>query len=154
VDGSVRRPRRRSDNGCATSRIEHLAHRYRREAAGEALMRGDAAIEKGADKLETLAGRAAAKGGLAGKLADSLGDDATFVRQLKPSLIVARARGEAPKDREPGSAQRAPRRPQHGPRKPSYGQDQNPFVIAGAAFGLGALVARLIDWRSHAHPRR
>jgi hypothetical protein len=30
----------------------------------------------------------------------------------------------------------------------------NPFVIAGAAFGIGALLAKLIDWRSHAHPRR
>jgi len=118
-------------------------------------MRGDEAIEKGADKLETLASRASAKGGLAGKLADSLAEDATFVRQLKPSLIVARARGEAPKNLEPGSKPQTPRRPQHGPRpRKSAQQDQNPFVVAGTAFGLGALVARLIDWRSHAHPRR
>ncbi len=117
-------------------------------------MRGDEAIEKGADKLETLAGRASAKGGLAGKLADLLSEDATFVRQLKPSLIVARARGEAPRDQEPGSRPQAPRRPQHAPRSSPGKQEQNPFVVAGAAFGLGVLVAKLIDWRSHAHPRR
>jgi len=116
-------------------------------------MKGDAAVEKGADKLETLAGRAAAKGGLAGKLADSLAEDATFVRQLKPSLIAARARGEAPKNLEPGSRPHAPRRPQHGPRNAAERQQQNPFVIAGAAFGVGVVVAKLIDWRSHAHPR-
>lgn len=30
----------------------------------------------------------------------------------------------------------------------------NPFLVAGAAFGAGTLLAKLIDWRSHAHPRR
>lgn len=26
-------------------------------------------------------------------------------------------------------------------------------IVVGAAFLVGALVARLLDWRSHAHPR-
>jgi hypothetical protein len=30
----------------------------------------------------------------------------------------------------------------------------NPLVIVGAAFGAGSLLAKLIDWRGHAHPRR
>lgn len=29
----------------------------------------------------------------------------------------------------------------------------SPLVVLGAAFLLGVLVARLIDWRTHAHPR-
>lgn len=118
-------------------------------------MKGDQAVEKSADKLETLAGKMAAKGGVAGKLADSLSEDATFVRQLKPSLIVARARGEAPKDREPGTTRpAAPSRPQLRPRHGTSGDGPNPFVVVGAAFGVGTLLAKVIDWRGHAHPRR
>ncbi len=45
----------------------------------------------------------------------------------------------------------APNGPQHS-AKPK--QSPNPFAVAGAAFALGTLLAKLIDWRSHAHPRR
>ena len=45
---------------------------------------------------------------------------------------------------------RAPSGPQHAPQK----KRPSPFVVAGAAFGLGSLLAKLIDWRGHAHPRR
>ena len=120
-------------------------------------MKGDEAVEKGADKLQTLSDRAAAKGGVAGKLADELADDASFLRKLKPSLMAARAKGEAPKDQEPGTAQasrpHAPSGPQLGPRQTKRG-GPNPFAVAGGAFAVGTLLAKLIDWRSHAHPRR
>jgi hypothetical protein len=117
-------------------------------------MKGDKAVESGADKLDTLSGKAAAKGGVAGKLADELADDAGFLRKLKPSLIVKRAKGELPKDAEPGTTARhpsAPSGPQHSSPKKA---GPNPFVVAGAAFGAGTLLAKLIDWRGHAHPRR
>ena len=115
--------------------------------------RGDKAVEHGADKLDALAGKAAARGGLGAKLADELADDASFLRKLKPSLIVARAKGEAPKNQEPGAPSvRAPSGPQHS-RQPA-GDGPNPFVVAGAAFGIGTLLAKAIDWRGHAHPRR
>jgi hypothetical protein len=116
-------------------------------------MKGDRAVESGADKLEDLSGKAAAKGGLGTKLADELAGDAAFLRKLKPSLIVRRAQGRLPKNAEPGaSAPAAPSGPQHASPKRSGGP--NPFVVAGAAFGAGTLIAKLIDWRSHAHPRR
>lgn len=118
-------------------------------------MKGDGAIESGADKLEQLSGKAAAKGGVAGKLADELAEDASFLRKLKPSLIVRRAKGELPRDAEPGTgtARRpsAPAGPQH--RRSAKG-GANPFLVAGTAFGVGTLLAKLIDWRGHAHPRR
>ena len=118
-------------------------------------MKGDGAIDSGADKLEQLSDKAAAKGGVTGKVADELADDASFLRKLKPSLIVKRAKGELPRDQEPGTATAsrpaAPSGPQHGP-KPDGGP--NPFIVAGTAFGVGSLLAKLIDWRSHAHPRR
>jgi hypothetical protein len=114
---------------------------------------GDRAVESGAEKLESLSARVAAKGGLAGKLAGELADDAAFLRKLKPSLIVARARGEAPKDAEPGkTAVRAPSGPQLARRTTNDGP--NPFAVAGAAFAVGTLLAKIIDWRGHAHPRR
>ena len=119
-------------------------------------MKGDNAIESGADKLERLSDKAAAKGGVAARLSGELAEDASFLRKLKPSLIVRRAKGELPKDAEPGSTiprrPAAPSAPQHGPSGSTRGP--SPFVVAGAAFGVGTLLAKLIDWRGHAHPRR
>jgi len=57
---------------------------------------------------------------------------------------------------KPGStaatAPSAPSGPQHDRPKPRRGP--NPFLVAGAAFAVGAVLAKLIDWRGHAHPRR
>ena len=120
------------------------------------MAKGDDAVEKGADKLDALADKAAAKGGVAAKLSDELAEDAAFLRKLKPSLMVARAKGNAPKNQEPGTPVRAPTGPQHGPR-PTGAKKKggpNPFLVAGAAFGIGTLLAKAIDWRGHAHPRR
>ena len=118
-------------------------------------MKGDGAIESGAGKLDGLSRKAAAKGGVAGKVADELADDAAFLRKLKPSLIARRAKGELPKNQEPGSAAAtrplAPSGPQHT-RKRRGGP--NPLAVAGVAFGVGTVLAKLIDWRGHAHPRR
>lgn len=80
------------------------------------------------------------------------------MRKLKPSLMVGRAKGELPKDQEPTPAQSAdaPARPAapSGPQHAEPKSGPNPFVVAGAAFGVGTLLAKLIDWRGHAHPRR
>jgi hypothetical protein len=115
---------------------------------------GDRAIESGADKLDDLSRKAAAKGGLAGKAADELADDAAFLRKLKPSLMIKRAKGELPKDQEPTRAAAppaAPSGPQHAKQKKG---GPNPFAVAGVAFAVGTVLAKLIDWRGHAHPRR
>jgi len=118
-------------------------------------MKGDKAVEAGAAKLEQLSDKAAAKGGVAAKVAPELTEDAMFLRKLKPSLMVKRAKGELPKDAEPGTAQtpRAPSGPQHPPQKQRR-SSPNPLAVAGAAFGVGTLLAKIIDWRGHAHPRR
>jgi hypothetical protein len=116
--------------------------------------KGDRIVESGADKLDELAGRAAAKGGLAGKAADELAEDASFLRKLKPSLMVARVKGEAPKDQPPGSAPRAPSGPQLGRRDAGRKRGPNPFLVAAGAFAAGTLLAKVVDWRGHAHPKR
>jgi hypothetical protein len=118
------------------------------------MSRADQIVERGADRLQDKADELAAEGGVKAKLADELADDAAFLRKLKPSLIKARARGEAPTNQKPGEGTIAPTRPQLGERpKRKRSGGPNPFVVAGAAFVAGILIAKVIDWRGHAHPR-
>ena len=102
-----------------------------------------------------LSNKAAAKGGVAAKVAPELADDAAFLRKLKPSLMVKRAKGELPKDAEPGTARaqcavgaRSTR------RRRSAARARIRSWSTAAAFGVGTLLAKAIDWRGHAHPRR
>jgi hypothetical protein len=119
------------------------------------MTKGDQLIDRAANRLREVADRAAAEGGLASKLAEPLAEDAAFLRKLKPSLIVARAKGEAPTNQPSGSgAPVSPSKPQLGPRpKKGGGDGPNPFLVVGAALVAGIVLAKLIDWRGHAHPR-
>jgi hypothetical protein len=62
-----------------------------------------------------------------------------------------------PRNAEPETAAaRTPHAPS-GPQLDREMSDQrgpNPFLVAGAAFAAGTVLAKLIDWRGHAHPRR
>lgn len=117
--------------------------------------KADQLVDRAADGLRSLADRAAAQGGVAAKLADELADDAAFLRKMKPSLIVARARGEAPTNSPPASAASlaAPARPSPAGGTKSGGSGPSPLLIVGAALVAGIVIAKLIDWRGHAHPR-
>jgi hypothetical protein len=117
--------------------------------------KADELVDRAADGLRTLADRASAQGGMAAKLGDELADDAAFLRKLKPSLIVARAKGEAPTDLPPGSAAplSPPARPNPASRPQGSGGGPSPLLIVGAALVAGIVLAKLIDWRGHAHPR-
>jgi hypothetical protein len=100
--------------------------------------------------------RAATEGGVVAMFAEPLADDAAFIRKLKPSLIIARARGQAPTNQSAGSgAPAAPTAPNLSarPKPKRNGDGPNPLLIVGAAFVAGIVVAKLIDWRGHAHPR-
>jgi hypothetical protein len=114
-------------------------------------MTGDAILEKGAERLQELSDRAAATGGPAAKLAEPLAEDAVLLRRMKPSLIAARIKGDAPTDLEPGAgavvappAQTSRRRGKGGP---------NPILVIGGALLAGIVLAKVLDWRGHAHPR-
>ena len=128
------------------------------------MSKADLLVERGADRLEDLSRKAAAKGGFAAKLADELAEDAVFLRKLKPSLIKARAKGRAPIARTTERETPAPSAPQmttpqpqpkskskSKKRRPKRGP--NPFLVAGAALAAGIVLAKVIDWRGHAHPR-
>jgi hypothetical protein len=116
--------------------------------------KADQLVDRAADSLRGFADRAAAEGGIASKLAEPLAEDSAFLRKLKPSLIVARAKGEAPTNMPAGSgAPTAPTRPQLGARPKKRDKGPNPFLVIGAALVTGIVIAKLIDWRGHAHPR-
>ena len=118
------------------------------------MTKADQLIDRAADRLRDAADRVAAQGGLAAKLAEPLAEDSAFLRKLKPSLIVARAKGEAPTDLPAGSgAPTSPTRPQLGSRPKKRGSGPNPFLVIGAALIAGVVIAKVIDWRGHAHPR-
>lgn len=123
-------------------------------------MTGDQLVEKGAGRLQELADRAANRGDGVGEwLSKELREDAAFLRKLKPSLIAARARGETPANQAPeappapsASQETAPPKPQPE-RKRAGRRGPSPVMIVGAAFVAGILLAKVVDWRGHAHPR-
>jgi hypothetical protein len=113
----------------------------------------DQNVERAANKLQQLANDLAGEGGLKAKLAEPLAEDADLIRKMKPSLIKARAKGEAPTNQKPGRAPLAPSSAQLGKRpKPKRG-GPNPWLVAGVALAAGIVLAKWIDWRGHAHPR-
>lgn len=155
MDGPVRQPGRGGDDGGEARGVADLADRDRRSTADEEVMRGDNTMERAADRLRAFSARAAASSGLKAKLAQPLAEDAEFLRKLKPSLIVARAKGQAPTDQEPGEITVVPTGPQLGERRrPGRGTTQNPWVVIGVALAAGVVLAKALDWRSHAHPRQ
>jgi hypothetical protein len=111
------------------------------------------AVDSLADKAQAASDRLAGSDGIKGKLADELADDAVFVRKLKPSLMKKRLRGEAPTNEKPGEPRRAPAGPQLGKRPKPKGGGPSPFLVIGIALAGGIVLAKLIDWRGHAHPR-
>lgn len=111
------------------------------------MTRGDQALETAADKLETFVASAQREGGVKAKVGEAFADDPEFLRKLKPSLVRARAKGESPT--EPIQTRRA----EPAPRPKRSGGGPSPWLVLGAAFALGMLAAKALDWRGHAHPR-
>ena len=120
------------------------------------MTRADHAVESAADKLEGFVREAQRQGGVKAKVGDALAEDPEFLRKLKPSLMAARAKGEAPTDQPAGSPATppsAPSRPQlERPEKPKGYGGISPWLVIGVALAGGYLLAKVLDWRGHAHP--
>jgi hypothetical protein len=118
------------------------------------LTKADRLVDRAADRMREFADRAAVDGGMKAKLADELADDAAFLRNLKPSLIVARAKGEAPTGMPSGTVGLTSPSPSPPPPQPARkSEGPNPLLVVGAALVAGIVIAKLIDMRGHAHPR-
>ena len=106
------------------------------------MTKADQLVDRAASRLQKMADKAAAEEGVAAKLAQPLADDAAFLRKLKPSLILARAKGEAPTNQKPAQGVVAPSGPQLGKRpnrrgsvevhfQPRFRQDHGADVAPG-----------------------
>jgi hypothetical protein len=117
-------------------------------------MTADQTVEHAANKLQRLANQLAAEGGLRAKLAQPLAEDADLIRKMKPSLIKARARGEAPTNQKPGQVPVAPssRLGARPKAKKKMSGGPSPWIVVGAALVAGIVLAKWIDGRGHAQP--
>jgi len=140
VERPLRRRRRSGDTGFPPGGEVDLAARDRRAAADDKV----SALDTLADRAKAASNRLAGQGGVKSKLADELAEDADFLRKLKPRLIAKRAKGEAPTDMPSPK----PARRKHA------GGGPNPYLVVGVALVAGVVLAKWIDWRGHAHPRR
>src|SRR5438876_11715959 len=109
----------------------------------------DEKVEQAADKLQQLANCMAGEGGLKAKLAQPLAEDADLIRKMKPSLIKARARGEAPTNLKPGQGAGAvapsSRQLRARPKTKKKGAGPTPWIVVGAALAAGIVLAKWID---------
>ena len=120
------------------------------------MTKADQKVESAADKLERFVRQAQRSGGVKAKIGQALAEDPEFVRKLKPSLIAARAKGKAPTDEPagtPASSPSAPSGPQLVRPKRKRSSGLSPWVVVGAALAGGDVLAKVLDWRGHAHPR-
>jgi hypothetical protein len=115
------------------------------------MTRGDQLVERAADRLAGYAREAAREDGLKSKLAGPLADDAALLRGMRPSRIAARLRGE-PAD-EHSTAEPLPSPEPQARPKERQRRGPNPILLAAGAFAVGLVIAKVVDWRSHAHPR-
>ena len=119
-------------------------------------MTADQTVERAANRLQQLANQLAGEGGLKSKLAQPLAEDADFIRKMKPSLIRARAKGEAPTNQQPGQATVAPSSPQIGGSRPKTKKKSGgpyPWIVIGAALAAGIVLAKIVDWRGRGDAR-
>lgn len=129
------------------------------------MSRVDEALDAAADRLEAFVRDAERQGGLKAKVGAAFAEDPDFLRRIKPHLVAARARGRSappPRASTPPPAPSAtaasngnapePEPEPAVPRRPRGG-GPNPWLVIGAAFAVGLIAAKVIDWRGHAHPR-
>jgi hypothetical protein len=118
------------------------------------MTRGDQTVERAADRLDEMAQHAARDDGVMAKLADPLADDAALLRGMRPSQIAARVLGRP--GGEPGANQPLPAPEPEPPKARSSKKRRggpSPILVAVGALALGIVIAKVIDWRGHAHPR-
>lgn len=116
------------------------------------MTKADQAVEKAADRIDAFVRESRAHGGIKSKVGEALAEDPEFLRKLRPSLIKARMKGDGPPVEPPGGVAHAPSGPQlERPKRRRGGT--NPWLVLGVAVVAGYTLAKIVDWRGHAHPR-
>ena len=88
----------------------------------------------------------------AGARAGGAGSSGAEPQAAAPEPAAAAA--EAPPVETPSVEEPPPAAPfSDAPPSPRRGDGPNPLVLIGIALVLGVLLAKIIDWRGHAHPR-
>jgi hypothetical protein len=113
------------------------------------MTKADQTVDTAADRLEGLVRDAQESGGIKAKVGEALADDPDFLRKLKPSSIMARARGET----SAGDGSAPSRPPVPRPKKAKSAGGVSPWLVIGVALAAGYVLAKALDWRGHAHPR-
>jgi hypothetical protein len=114
----------------------------------------DDKVDAAARKLQGFVNESRRAGGLRAKVGAAFEGDPAFLRKLKPSEIAARARGRSgPVQPAGGSLPSAPAPSSPGPARKERSGGPSPWLVVGAAFAVGVLAAKAIDWRGSAHPR-
>ena len=119
--------------------------------------KADAALDHASDRLRDLSEGLDERGGVPGKLAEPLAEDADFLPKLKPSLIEERLKENPTGSESPSETRPSPTPSSRAKKKASgkrgKGGGKKVVPLVGAAFGAGIVLAKIVDWRGHAHPR-
>jgi len=122
--------------------------------------KADEMVERAASRLEEMSQEAASSDGIKAKLADELAQDADFLRKMKPSLVKERIKGNEPVEPAGGTAPPPtptppprPAKPKAKAKKPGRSGGPSPILVLAIAFAVGYALAKVVDWRGHAHPR-
>jgi hypothetical protein len=113
--------------------------------------KADAAIDRASERLREASESLEERGGMASKLAEPLAEDAGFLPKLKPSLVTERIKRDPTGSGSYETAPRPDRKPASSGGKKFSQRKVLPLV--GGAFAGGFLMAKIVDWRGHAHPR-
>ena len=88
------------------------------------------------------------------KLAEPLAEDADLIRKMKPSLIKARAKGEAPTNQNPsGPARTVEPSARQAAEEAEGARGPNPWIVVGVALAAGIVTCEVDRLEGHAHPR-
>lgn len=116
--------------------------------------KADEMVDRAASRLEELSQEAATSDGIKAKLADELAQDADFLRKMKPSLVKERIKGNEPVEPAGGAAPPPTPQPRPEPKTGKSGSGgPGPILVLAVALALGYALAKVVDWRGHAHPR-
>ena len=116
------------------------------------MTKADQKVESAADKLERFVAEAQRERRREGEGRRGARRRPRVPAQAEAEPDQARAKGEAPTNEPPAAAPRRPARSSAAEAEAKRG-GPSPWLVIGAALAAGYVLAKVLDWRGHAHPR-